>query len=132
MDRIKPKQATVQPLADGKDGGGLTGYTQLPYARRGRLRLRENRERGLGNGLNDKTKEGFTPIAVQKTMLIYTYGISCQSKKNMLSEKMSFEPSSKVMPLNEGPISETLSRAQNSMHHLKVANFESNRHRGKW
>ena len=107
MDRIKPKQATVQPLADGKDGGGLTGYTQLPYARRGRLRLRENRERGLGN----ETKEGFTPIAVQKTMLIYTYGISCQSKKNMLSEKMSFEPSSKVMPLNEGPISETLSRA---------------------
>ena len=61
MDRIKPKQATVQPLADGKDGGGLTGYTQLPYARRGRLRLRENRERGLGNGLNDKTKEGSTP-----------------------------------------------------------------------
>ena len=79
MDRIKPKPATVQPLADGKDGGGLTGYTQLPYARRGRLRLRENRERGLGNGLNNKTKEGSTPIAVQKTMLIYTYGISCQS-----------------------------------------------------
>ena len=68
LDRIRPKTSlcTVQPLADGKVGGGLTGYTQLPYARRGRLRLRENRERGLRNGLNDKTKEGSTPIAVQK------------------------------------------------------------------
>ena len=81
MDRIKPKQATVQPLADGKDGGGLTGYTQLPYARRGRLRLRENRERGLRNGVNDKAKEGSTPTAVQKTLLIYTCGISCHSLK---------------------------------------------------
>ena len=45
------------------------------------LRLRENQERGLGNGLNDKTKEGSTPIAVQKTILIYTYGTSCWSKK---------------------------------------------------
>ena len=57
------------------------GYTQLPYAWKGQLRMRENRERGLRNGVNDKAKEGSTPTAVQKTLLIYTCGISCHSLK---------------------------------------------------
>jgi hypothetical protein len=42
------------------------------------------------------------------------------SHSSRLSETLSFEPSnSKRMPLNKGFIFGTLSRAQNSMYHLK-------------
>ena len=48
------------------------------------------------------------------------------SHSGRLSQKLNFEPSnSKRMPLNEGLIFETLSRAQNSMHHLICRNGSS-------
>ena len=56
-------------------------------------------------------------IHVACVVLDMAFKFSIQFRE--LSETLSFEPSnSERMPLNEEPIFETLSRAQNSMYHI--------------